>query len=182
MTSKAQELLREALTLGPEERADVAAELLASLDEPEADADADVAWAAENRTPSPPSPGRRIRGRLLERGEAPSRRRPATAVTSRVRFELEADEEYRAAARWYETRRPGLGAEFLDAVDMTLRRVVRSPGAGAPVGRVPTGLGVRQVPVRRFPYHIVYLETVGAIRVLAVAHDRRRPRYWQDRL
>jgi hypothetical protein len=33
MTSRAQELLREALTLPAEERADVAAALLASLDE-----------------------------------------------------------------------------------------------------------------------------------------------------
>jgi putative addiction module component (TIGR02574 family) len=49
MTTRAQELLREALTLPLAERADVAAELLASLD----DADADdphavqAAWAAE---------------------------------------------------------------------------------------------------------------------------------------
>ena len=34
MRNRAQELLREALTLPPDERADVAAELLASLDEP----------------------------------------------------------------------------------------------------------------------------------------------------
>lgn len=48
MTSRAQELLREALALPPEERADVAAELLASLDDTEADiADVEAAWAAE---------------------------------------------------------------------------------------------------------------------------------------
>lgn len=47
MTQRAQELLREALTLLPEERADVAAELLASLDEPTTDDAAAVqaAWA-----------------------------------------------------------------------------------------------------------------------------------------
>ena len=48
MTSRAQELLREALTLPSEERADVAAELLASLDDAETDgADIEAAWAAE---------------------------------------------------------------------------------------------------------------------------------------
>ncbi len=49
MAQRAQELLREALALPPEERADVAAELLASLDEAEpADAaDVEAAWAAE---------------------------------------------------------------------------------------------------------------------------------------
>jgi len=49
MTERARTLLREALTLAPEERADVAAELLASLDEPlsEDPAAVQVAWAKE---------------------------------------------------------------------------------------------------------------------------------------
>lgn len=49
MTDQAQALLREALTLPPEERADVAAELLASLDEPTTDDPVAVqaAWAKE---------------------------------------------------------------------------------------------------------------------------------------
>lgn len=49
MTSRAQELLREALTLPIDERADVAAELLASLDDAGAEdpAEVEAAWAAE---------------------------------------------------------------------------------------------------------------------------------------
>lgn len=49
MPSRAQELLREALALPLGERADVAAELLASLDEAEAEhpAEVEAAWAAE---------------------------------------------------------------------------------------------------------------------------------------
>ena len=49
MTSRAQELLRQALTLPIAERADVAAELLASLDAAEGDnpAEVEAAWATE---------------------------------------------------------------------------------------------------------------------------------------
>jgi hypothetical protein len=49
MTTKAQELLREALALPIDERADVAAELLASLDEIGAEnpAEVEAAWAVE---------------------------------------------------------------------------------------------------------------------------------------
>ena len=49
MTSRAQELLREALTLPIAERADVAAELLASLNAAEVDdaPEVEAAWTAE---------------------------------------------------------------------------------------------------------------------------------------
>ena len=49
MSSRAQELLREALALPVADRADVAAELLASLDDAEADnpAEVEAAWATE---------------------------------------------------------------------------------------------------------------------------------------
>jgi plasmid stabilization system protein ParE len=103
-------------------------------------------------------------------------------VSRRVRFEDEADAEYRAAARWYEERRAGLGAEFLGAVGTTLVQIVRLPRAGAPVPGVPADLPVRRAPVHRFPYHVIYLEAKATIRVLAVAHDRRRPGYWKKRM
>ncbi|OLE90189.1 MAG: hypothetical protein AUG08_01250 [Acidobacteria bacterium 13_1_20CM_2_55_15] len=49
MSDRAKTLLREALTLSPDERADVAAELLASLDDQATEDPAAVraAWAAE---------------------------------------------------------------------------------------------------------------------------------------
>ena len=48
MTSRARELLREALALPVDERADVAAELLASLDDGSEDpAEVEAAWAVE---------------------------------------------------------------------------------------------------------------------------------------
>jgi putative addiction module component (TIGR02574 family) len=48
MTSRAQELLREVLALPVDERADVAAELLASLDNGSEDpAEVEAAWATE---------------------------------------------------------------------------------------------------------------------------------------
>jgi putative addiction module component (TIGR02574 family) len=49
MTSRAQDVLRDALALSLDERADVAAELLASLDDAAAEhpADVEAAWAAE---------------------------------------------------------------------------------------------------------------------------------------
>ena len=99
-----------------------------------------------------------------------------------VRFEDEADAEYRAAGQWYEARRVGLGLEFFDEVDAAIGQVLELPRAGELVRSMPAELAVRRVAVKRFPYHVFYLEAPEEIRILAVAHDRREPDYWKIRL
>lgn len=100
----------------------------------------------------------------------------------RLRLESEATEELRAAVQWYEGRRPGLGGEFLAEVHQVLRTIQEHPAMGTPPQGVPERLGARRVPVRRFPYSVVFLELESQIRVLAIAHHRRRPGYWRGRL
>ena len=55
------------------------------------------------------------------------------------------------------------------------------PGTGAAIEEVGDDLAVRRARVQNFPYHLVYLVTDDVVYVLAVAHDRRRPRYWRAR-
>lgn len=117
----------------------------------------------------------------MGRGEATSRTALGEVVTTPLRFEAEAECELEEATRWYEEQRPGLGERFLHAVDIAVEQIRQLPAAGAPVRHVPASLGVRQVPVDSFPYCVVYLCTPETIRVLAVAHYRRRPDYWLDR-
>lgn len=103
-------------------------------------------------------------------------------MNPRVRFEDEADDEYQNAGRWYEERRTGLGVEFFDAVDATTNHVLDLPRNRRTGPRLSAELPVRRLGVRRFPYHMIYLETRDELRILAVAHDRRRPGYWRSRL
>ena len=98
-----------------------------------------------------------------------------------VFFEPEASHELEAAALWYETQRSGLGLTFLAAVDETVDHLTTWPDAGTLVPGVPAHLKVRQAPVLRFPYRVAYLATSRELRVLAVAHTRRRPGYWRSR-
>ena len=102
-------------------------------------------------------------------------------MTKPVRFGREAREELQEAAEWYESRRTGLRAEFLGALDEAIARLQQP---GVPLARlpgVPPDLGVKRVFLRRFPYAVIFIEMPTRIRVIAVAHQRRRPGYWRGR-
>jgi len=92
-----------------------------------------------------------------------------------------AEEELRAAVAWYEMQRRGLGARFFTEVGRVLDLILRHPGIGSPVPRVRAEYGTRRVPLRRFPYFVVYREQGEEIQVVAVAHASRKPGYWRHR-
>ncbi len=98
------------------------------------------------------------------------------------RFEPEASLELEHAAVWYNSQRARLGLEFVEAVDLALEQIARWPQIGRRVVRMPKDVPARQFPVNRFPYHVVYLEWRDVIRLLAFAHDSRKPRYWFSRI
>jgi plasmid stabilization system protein ParE len=94
----------------------------------------------------------------------------------RVVSHPEADQELEAAALWYEQRQPGLGEDFLDEFERTLRRIVAEPERW----RAIRGDN-RKLNFHRFPYAIVYTLRPDAIYIKAVMHLHRRPFYWRDR-
>jgi plasmid stabilization system protein ParE len=98
------------------------------------------------------------------------------------RTESEASAELEQAALWYERQRPGLGVEFLEAIDATLDRITRWPQAASLVPGVSKDVPARKAPVNGFPYHVAYLEMPDTIRILAFAHDSREPGYWHSRV
>lgn len=96
--------------------------------------------------------------------------KPATLHT-------DAEAELWEAADYYERQRAGLGGEFRRELEAALQRVRENPKAYA----AEDDPGVRYCPLRRFPYTLVYVELDDRIWVAAVAHQRRRPRYWTRR-
>ncbi|CAN5670487.1 hypothetical protein BH10ACT2_BH10ACT2_27120 [soil metagenome] len=102
-------------------------------------------------------------------------------MSNQVRFGPEAIAELSDAVRWYEQRRAGLGLALLAAVDAAIEPVSRWPRSGALMAGLEA-VEVRRVPIASFPYHLAYLIVDEQIKVLAIAHDRRRPNYWSDRI
>ena len=88
----------------------------------------------------------------------------------------EADEELEGAALWYEERQPGLGDDFLDDFERTLRRIVAEPERW----RQFRGAN-RRLNFQRFPYAVVYSVQFEVISIKAVMHLHRRPGYWRRR-
>jgi plasmid stabilization system protein ParE len=91
--------------------------------------------------------------------------------------------DLREAARRYEAAVPGLGSQFVDAVEATTRRIIDSPRAWSRVPGVPEEIDVRRCLLARFPYYVPYLVAdSGEIFVLGVAHGKRRPGFWLPRV
>lgn len=87
-----------------------------------------------------------------------------------------AEADVQAAFEWYEAKAPGLGHEFLRAVDACYATIERSPELYPVVYR-----SVRRALMRRFPYAVYYVLTTDAILIAACTHGRQHPRRWQRR-
>ncbi|HEY0158641.1 MAG TPA: type II toxin-antitoxin system RelE/ParE family toxin [Thermoanaerobaculia bacterium] len=80
----------------------------------------------------------------------------------------------------YESQSPGLGDRLWREIQATVALVADHPAIGEPVRR--TGGAVRRVPLRRFPFFIIYRERERDVQIIALAHTSRRPDYWRPRL
>jgi plasmid stabilization system protein ParE len=98
-----------------------------------------------------------------------------------VRYEPEAAEELAAAVGWYEDEVPGLGASLLDEVGTVLDGLRRGASVSLRVAEVDDP-AIRRVPLSRFPYSVVHVEHRQEVRIVAIAHHKRRPGYWTHRL
>ena len=68
------------------------------------------------------------------------------------------------------------GQAFLLELDRVVEQILESPG------RWPSALhGTRRIVFPRFPFSVFYRVSGDVIEIIAVAHQSRRPGYWQSR-
>jgi len=92
-------------------------------------------------------------------------------------FLPEADEEFREAIRYYKKEAPGVGLKFLAEVRRGVTFITENPFAAVAVGS-----GIRRKVLNHFPYSLLYAVESELVVIVAVAHQKRRPRYWRTRL
>ena len=88
----------------------------------------------------------------------------------------EAEVELWEAVAYYEDRAPGLGLDFETEIERSLQTIAAHPERW-PLRRD----GTRRYLTHRFPYLVVYAYENGHVWILAIAHCKRRPAYWQNR-
>jgi plasmid stabilization system protein ParE len=94
-----------------------------------------------------------------------------------VRYLTPAREEFLAALDFYEREAPGLGADFDAELSELEQRIQSHPHSGAPYRH-----GTRRAILQSFPFAVIYDISQNEIVIVALAHQRRHPDYWADRM
>ena len=89
----------------------------------------------------------------------------------------EAETDITQAFDWYEARVPGLGSEFLLALDAAFNSILRNHLLYPEVYKA-----VRRVLTRRFPFAVFFVIEETRIVVLSVFHVKRNPQEWEKRV
>ena len=88
-----------------------------------------------------------------------------------------AENELNDAADFYDLESPGLGETFISEINKDIDLIAQFPEASPLIrGRIRSKILIK------FPYALIYSLRATEIRILAVAHLKRRPVYWRGRL
>jgi toxin ParE1/3/4 len=100
----------------------------------------------------------------------------------RVEIHPEAAGEANEAYNWYKDRAPALADDFDGEVFRIIDTAFAHPRMWKLWPSVAAKYRVRRALLDRFPFAIAYLVEDDVLKVIAVAHLRRRPGYWLKRL
>tara|TARA_R110000782_G_scaffold49668_12_gene108068 strand:- start:1988 stop:2269 length:282 start_codon:yes stop_codon:yes gene_type:complete len=91
----------------------------------------------------------------------------------KILFNRKAAQELLDATRYYGNESIGLGSEFSQEIQRALLLITRYPKIGLTIRH-----NMRRFVLARFPYYIIYrILSDGYIRILAIAHQKQKPRY-----
>jgi plasmid stabilization system protein ParE len=94
-----------------------------------------------------------------------------------VEFQLGAALEYDSTFEWYLERSEVAASRFIVEIELALVAIGENPQRW-PLWR----RGTRKFILPNFPLSLIYRELPSKIQIVAVAHGKRRPDYWNDRL
>lgn len=106
---------------------------------------------------------------VRDREEAPQK-------LDRVVFHPLASQDVQEAFRFYESRGANLSFRLLEDIAAALARLATYPESAPSVRG-----GTRRRRLARFPYSVLYYVEDDSLQILAVMHESRDPRHWNER-
>ena len=94
-----------------------------------------------------------------------------------IRFLTVAEMEIDEAVSWYQEQSEDESLALLNEIDHAIRIVRTYPLIAAEIEPE-----IHSFCLRRFPYSLIYGVDDATLVVIALAHHRREPRYWADRV
>lgn len=97
----------------------------------------------------------------------------------KVSVDAAARQEWLDAVAYYaETMGSRSALRFVRAVQHTIECIAEAPRSFPVIG---PSKRLRRARVLRYPHSVVYVVASDEVRIVAVAHGRRRPEYWAGR-
>jgi plasmid stabilization system protein ParE len=87
-----------------------------------------------------------------------------------VEYHPAIESELLRVRRYYESKVPGLGVEFITEFEQHVLQIVATPERWRIIER-----DIRRVLMKRFPYVIYYRALPDRVRVTVIKHQRRHP-------
>ncbi|MDD7984260.1 type II toxin-antitoxin system RelE/ParE family toxin [Lentisphaera marina] len=94
-----------------------------------------------------------------------------------IKFLPQAIEELDNSIQYYEELYKSLGLDFHKEVKKTIKIIALNPT----IWKLYED-GTRRISTSRFPFKVVYLIENDALWIVAIAHHKRFPEYWSNRL
>jgi toxin ParE1/3/4 len=86
-------------------------------------------------------------------------------------------DESQAAVDWYRERSLSAARAFLTELDQAISRIAERPQIWPQYTQ-----GTQRYLLHRFPFLVIFRQTSVRIEIVAIAHARRKPGYWKERL
>lgn len=89
----------------------------------------------------------------------------------KLRYTDRSKHDIEFAFEWYEKQRRGLGFEFLDCIEVSIRKIINNPE----IYQIRYSC-FRGCPIRRFPFSIFYSIEQGEVVIHSVFDNRQDPK------
>ena len=94
-----------------------------------------------------------------------------------ITFHPDVTDDIKGAYLWYENQLSGLGHKFIDELENGYVAIQNFPNTWTNFQ-----YGFKRYILNKFPFSIIYTIYDEKIFIIAVIHNSRKPKYWQDRI